>query len=164
MLATWVSFEPASVKAPVRLTEEPSATGTAGTVTEVITGAALPMLTVAVDVTGGWSPSLAVRTAVTTASSLHFTVGVKVVVPVVVQDVPGAPAQVNDHDLVTGSLSGSEALPESATADPSVPAYGPPATGAGGELCLVMTRIWSVLLGVWRCTVIVRASTIWNES
>src|SRR3954470_22774671 len=117
----WVSCEPASANTALRFAVAPSAMA-AGTVTEVIVGGLLEIVTLAVVVTAGWNPSVTESVAVTSASSLQVIVGVNVVDPVEVQTVPGLAPHANDHDLVTGSLSGSVALPLSATGEPSLPA------------------------------------------
>ena len=77
-----VSCDPASANTALRFAVAPSATGPAGTVTEVIVGGRLEIVTLAIEITAGWNPSVTESVAVTSASSLHVIVGVNVVVPV----------------------------------------------------------------------------------
>ena len=134
-------MRPGVGKPELRLTDAPRATGTIGTVAEEMVGLRFSIVTLATEVTAVWYPSLTDSVAVTSASSLHVIVGVKVVVPVVVHDTPGLVGHAKVHDFVTASESGSGAVPVSRDRRPSVPTYGPPAFGIGGALCFVSTRI-----------------------
>ena len=109
--------------------------------TPLTVGASFAIVTVAVLVVGGLIPSSALSVAVTTASSLHVSVGVSVVSPVGVHTVPGsAPDTAKDQSTETGSLSGSDAVRASGTGGPWEPVYGTPASPDGAAL----TRIVAV--------------------
>ena len=111
-----------------------------GAVTATV-GATLLNVNVADDVAGVWNPSVTDNVAVTIASSLHVTVGCNVLVAAGVHVVPGLAAVTpNDHDVCTGSPSGSIADACKATVLLSAAEYGPPAAAAGAALWRVKTR------------------------
>ncbi len=100
-----------------------------------MTGGTLLIVIVVPASVGGLTPSSAASWAFNTASSSHVTLGVSDEVPVDVQVVPGSSlVGVIVQFVVSGSCSGSEAVPASAFAVPSVPEYGPPAFAVGGPL------------------------------
>src|SRR4051812_3290068 len=106
------------------------------------TGAAFFTVTVVCDVTGGFTPSLADSVAPSTALSLHVTVGVSVAVAVVLHVVPGScNVGVIVHPIVSGSFSGSLAVPVRCAAVPSGVAYGPPAFVVGGPFTRTITEL-----------------------
>ena len=114
-----MSLAPASVKAAVTVTVPPSASVVGDKTTGPSTGDTLFTRIEASLVTAALNGSETVSVASTSASSLHAIVGVSVDVSLETHVVPGLPATAKDHEMVSGSPSGSEAVPASVSEEPS---------------------------------------------
>src|SRR3954464_4975237 len=121
-LAVCVSCVPASVKVPFSAMLPPTGTGPVVAPTLTNTGGTLLIVTVVSEPTGGLMLSVVDKCAFKTASSLHVTDGVSVLVFVGVHVVPASwSAGVIVQVFVRVLFSGSLAVPVSCFVVPSVP-------------------------------------------